>query len=414
MDNYPKYINMASDSDTESDEDEEEEDKASRILVVGDAFMDIVTCMDKLEINPGGDSLASSISLLPGGSGLNTSVRMKELGGESLNVLFFSAVGKDEQGNLLFNAVSDAGVEPHMIQSSEFATGSCIVLSTKDDRSFITNRGIIEHMASKHFEGPDGKPFKGQINKDLDHVHVAGYYNCPTLCVGIEDALSNFLECNYTTSLNPQCDAEGKYNMIDSLCRVITYLFCNEEELRAMAYGCFKAKRKTVRECALLFINAGCAHVIVTNGAKGATCFYFDIYKHGFEGDITAVNLTEVSASPPTVEVVDTTGAGDAFIAGFLASAVKSKTPKQPAEMKAKQKLLWSEGREKMKSPEYKKLEEEHRKACGDRLFDRVSKGLELGCLAGAHCCSLLGASTLDKAKLQELRSQNENDTMET
>ena len=71
-------------------------------------------------------------------------------------------------------------------------------------------------------------------------MHVAGYYNCPRLSIGIESALENCFKYGYSTSLNPQCDAKGEYDMIDPLCKFLSYLFCNEEELRGMALGCFR------------------------------------------------------------------------------------------------------------------------------------------------------------------------------
>lgn len=376
---------------------------ASRILVVGDAFMDIVTVMEKLDINPGGDTLASSISLLPGGSGLNTSVRMKEIGKELLDVTFFSAIGDDEQGKLLSKAVVDGGVDPFFVVMSEDSTGSCIVMSTKDERSFITNRGVINRITCKDFESPNGEPLNGNINKNLDHVHVAGYYNCPKLGVGVEDVLGKFLAYNYTTSLNPQSDAEGKYDMIDSMCKYLSYLFCNEQELRAMAGGCFKVEDGgSIRGCALHFIKAGCAHIVVTNGAKGASCFYCDPTTYDKLSGLTAPQLSEVTAVPPAVEVVDTTGAGDAFIAGFLASIVPQKSVKHLTEDKALASLPYE------KSLSKSKREDVSHEAPLDGAEDhqqRVIEALELGCLAGAHCCTLLGASTLDRTKLQGMRA---------
>ena len=56
----------------------------------------------------------------------STLVRMKEIGKNSLNVIFFSAIGDDEQGKLLSKAVVDGGVNPNFIVMSEYATGSCI------------------------------------------------------------------------------------------------------------------------------------------------------------------------------------------------------------------------------------------------------------------------------------------------
>ncbi len=82
--------------------------------------------------------------------------------------------------------------------------------------------------------------------------------------------------------------------------RGVNYLICNEGELQALA----GARSNSQRELAMIAMEKGVEHVVVTEGEKGVTCFS----KSAMQGHIPAVRA----------EVVDVTGAGDAFSAAFF------------------------------------------------------------------------------------------------
>jgi hypothetical protein len=54
-------------------------------------------------------------------------------------------------------------------------TGSCIVLSGATDRAFISDRGCVDQMTLEWFEN------LALSDKNLSHLHCAGYYNCTAM-----------------------------------------------------------------------------------------------------------------------------------------------------------------------------------------------------------------------------------------
>ena len=345
--------------------------KSPRVIVIGDAFVDILACIGSFEIANGSDNLAESIQLLAGGSGLNTSCKIKELKGDEIEVHFFSAIGDhDDQGKFLMNKLIRANVIPHLLQPAGSVTGSCIVLSTKTERSFITTRGVIDEFKAADFANfdndsinkifftsKDKKRKRRAEDESIVHVHCAGYYNCSGLQKDIKDVFRKAHKYNYSTSLNPQCDASGEYSGIVSLCDKLTYLFANEEEIMAMAKMHTNVIDYTAKMAAMIFIEAGCECVVITRGAAGVTCYFGN---------------SELEAKPPSLheDVVDTTGAGDAFISGFLAVIAEY-------------------------DPRLSKS--------GEFNSGILQEALRLGCLMGAHCCTEVGGSTFAKEKLDRL-----------
>ena len=116
--------------------------------------------------------------------------------GASVTASLFSAVGNDMQGQICVDAVnkSHLGVG-EIIRSDELRTGSCIVISGSDDRCFITDRGCVNDLSVSWFEE------KRLLPADLDHIHVAGFYNCIKLASEAPEFFRKVLCCNSMPAL---------------------------------------------------------------------------------------------------------------------------------------------------------------------------------------------------------------------
>ena len=280
------------------------------INVIGDVFVDIIA--SGLEAIPEWekDTLAT-IRTFPGGSALNTVMHFThycqynrvedENNAEKTSIALYSAVGNDHFGKICINALNEVGptlqnkVQIHVRQRS----GSCIVLSGNQGRGFVTDRGVINNFQLDCWAASDF------LSSSLRHTHIAGYYNCRRMRVGLLELLQSIQAAGQTISVTPQWDADEVWDGIREIASCITYLIANEKET------CKVAHHESLEAAIdVLLKEYGIVSVIVTQGANGATLYILD-------EDKLNVKSYHVPGLP-NVTVVDTTGAGDAFVAGIL------------------------------------------------------------------------------------------------
>ncbi|EKX40257.1 hypothetical protein GUITHDRAFT_56891, partial [Guillardia theta CCMP2712] len=182
------------------------------ICVIGDAFVDILACpLDRMP-SWGSDVDCPSISQHPGGSALNVAIHLGELlRGTPHTCSFYGLVGDDEFGRFLRSKLADSNVEDRTQSSgdSEASTGVCIVLSGSNDRGFVTHVGATSKLGVGHLQ----EILEVDCRRKRLHVHVSGFYSCPSLQQQLpafldklrEEASSN--SCKLTISLDTNGDA---------------------------------------------------------------------------------------------------------------------------------------------------------------------------------------------------------------
>src|SRR5262249_41895953 len=174
-------------------------------------------------------------------------------------------------------------------------TGVTVNMIHDSTRTQVTYPGTIAEFSGADIEKKD---FDG-----VDHIHFAGPYLQTNFRPHITRLLKLAQSMKISTSLDPQWDMTEKWEFMDQWLPLLSYLFVNEGEAMSLA------KAKNLEEaCRTLQSKTACA-----------------ILKAGKDGAMAIVNgkLERVPAHP--VKVVDTTGAGDCFDAGFLfATFVKS------------------------------------------------------------------------------------------
>lgn len=261
-----------------------------RVLVIGDVMTDII-CRPEGPLVVGSDRRAA-IQSKPGGSGANQAVWLGTMGVE---VRFAARVGAADVQNLAAY-FARFGVEPVLFGDTERSSGVLITIVDPDDeRSFLTDRGANLTLSSD-----DLTP---ALLDDVRLVVVSGYcffaegprQAVMALCaaarrldiaVAVDPASVGFLE------------EVGIANFL-SWTAGATTIFANEAEASALtgAVGFDDQVRA---------LGATYPRVVIKRGAAGAVV-----------GDRSGVTL---SLPAPQVGVLDTTGAGDAFAAGFIAA----------------------------------------------------------------------------------------------
>lgn len=261
------------------------------VVVVGDVMVDVLAAMSG-PLARGSDT-PSTVTTAGGGSGANVAVWLARQG---VPTAYVGRVGDDALGRESVTALTDGGVTAWVSNDGDRATGTCIVLvEPGGERSMLPDGGANATLAPEHLPT---EPFRPGA-----HLHLSGY---TLLSPGSRDAglaaLSLAAAADMTVSLDPSSAAlleeVGAARFLE-MTRGVDLLLANRDEAAVLAGTSdphLAAERlgDTYRE------------VVVKLGADGA------MWQQGFIG-----------ASAPAergVQVVDTTGAGDAFAAGFLAS----------------------------------------------------------------------------------------------
>jgi sugar/nucleoside kinase (ribokinase family) len=269
---------------------------SARVLVVGDVMTDIIVRPEG-PIVPGSDRRAE-IRNRPGGSGANQAVW---LGAAGADVLFAARVGADERA-MYENYFRGLGVVPALAGDRDLPSGVLVtLLDPSGERSFLTDRGANLNLSADDL----GESLLDGVNLVL----VSGYSFFASgprhavqallrrarqrgVPIAIDPASSGFLD-----EVGPQVFREWVGQA--------EWIFANEAEAELLT-------GEAEFDTQLRNLGGQFAHVVIKRGRFGAVL-------GGRDGII-------VSQPAPIVPVVDTTGAGDAFAAGFVAALLRGES----------------------------------------------------------------------------------------
>jgi len=225
-----------------------------------------------------------------GGSAANTMSGLARLGVEAG---FLSKIGKDEVGEFFKKQMLDTNVQPQLL-TTDTPSGRVIALVTPDgERTFATCLGAAAEMS------PDD--ITPELFDGWDILYVEGYL------VANPNMLRKVIETAKAKGLTIAIDLasynvveESRDFLLDLVNNYVDIIFANEKEAFALT--------GMEPEAALHYLADRCQIAVVKVGAKGA------FVQRGQE---------VVTVPPMEADVVDTTGAGDMWAAGFLAGWVK-------------------------------------------------------------------------------------------
>jgi sugar/nucleoside kinase (ribokinase family) len=263
------------------------------LLVLGDANPDLVLRGGDLgPVASQREALAESATFTVGGSGAIFACGAARLG---LRVALVCVVGDDVFGRFVREELAGRGVDLRGILVREGrATGVSVVLSRAADRGTYTVPGTIADLSVEAVDG--------EVLAAARHVHVASYYLQDALRPGLPRLLRDARANGATTSLDPNWDPSERWDaaLPDLLPHVDLFLPNAAEATRI----------------------AGRDDVEAAVGALGARCGTVGV-KLGDGGGLAASGDLLVRAAGIDVDVVDTTGAGDAFDAGFVFGLIR-------------------------------------------------------------------------------------------
>ena len=264
----------------------------SDIFVVGSLNADLVVRTPRFP-QPGETISGEDLNIIPGGKGANQAVAVARQG---TSVSMLGRVGNDSFGPELINNLKQNHVDATYVQiDPNSATGTAvIVVDAKGQNSIILSAGA-----------------NGKVSPlDVNSVSFSG----PKL-------LLLQLEIPVETVLSAAQSAKGKGLRVllnpapalplpDELISLPDFLLPNETELGLMT-GQPVHDISSAEHAAEILLERGAQNVIVTLGANGA---------------LIVSGKQVIHINTYQVEVVDTTAAGDAFIAGFASALLQNKS----------------------------------------------------------------------------------------
>ncbi|MBM0240041.1 ribokinase [Micromonospora sp. ATA32] len=261
-----------------------------RAVVVGSLNADLVTEVPRIP-RVGHTLQATAVRRSAGGKGANQAVALARLGA---TVDMVGAVGNDADGRRMLDELAEAGVSTlHVAVDADEPTGLALVMVDADGDNAIVvvpgaNVSVDQALVSAGGGAIDGcEVLLAQLEIPLPAV---------------EAALRSGAACGALVVLN----AAPARPLPDELLALVDVLVVNEHEARELS------GRTDVEAAAVQLCGRGAAQVVVTLGADGALML---------SGD------ERVTAAGFPVRPVDTTGAGDCFVAALTVALAARRPP---------------------------------------------------------------------------------------
>ncbi len=229
-----------------------------------------------------------------GGNGANTSFALAKVG---VAVRLLGAVGGDEQGALILEKLRRAGVDISAVTRVQAPTATTVVIvNSAGDRKFLHRLGASSEAFTEPVEF-------GSLSQSASLYHLASLFILPRLRAHAAGILARARASGLMTSLDTNWDAQGRWMRdLEPCLPHLDILFMNEDEARMVTGSSDPAVA---------------ARVVLERGVRTA------VMKLGRRGCAIYTNLREIICPAFDVEAKDTTGAGDCFVAGFLAALIR-------------------------------------------------------------------------------------------
>jgi len=254
-----------------------------KVLVLGSINIDFVSFVSRYP-HPGETLVSNDFGIFQGGKGANQAIALAKL---DVPTLMLGKVGKDALSDFALSSLQESGVDITGISKSQKnSTGSASIwVNTQGQNSIVIYPGA-----------------NGEVDEDFIIQHEKFFDDASWFLTQFEVPLKSILlalkfakKHGLKTIMDP---APVKKISNDDIWGLVDYLLPNEIELKELTHT------ENILKAIHILKSRGVKEVIVKLGKLGA----------GYEDKGIFVLFPAV----PVEQVVDTTGAGDCFIAGFL------------------------------------------------------------------------------------------------
>jgi sugar/nucleoside kinase (ribokinase family) len=300
----------------------------SSVLGIENPLMDFVghvgfEAFEGLDVRPGTMNLVDeelmlrvlarlpSCETVPGGSCANTIRGIAWLRGSGSvpQTRYSGAIGDDEIGRSFESGLRECGVEP-LLSRKHSRTGVSVILATPDhERTMFTYLGACREY------GPDDLPARALDEVGL--LYITGYlWDTEPQKAAARGAVEHVRRRGATVCLDvadPFVVSRYREEFLAWIPGRVDILFANRAELTLLVGGGERDDEITLRAAARF-----APTVVMKVGKEGSLC----LHPRGIE-----------RGAAVAARVVDTTGAGDAFAAGYLYAHLAGKGPAEAANL---------------------------------------------------------------------------------
>ncbi|HID06135.1 MAG TPA: sugar kinase [Armatimonadetes bacterium] len=261
------------------------------IIIAGLMIADILVKPFR-ELPSEGDVVeVESIEMHPGGDGLNTALAMAALGHR---VKMVGCIGDDKFGELILDALTLYGVDASQVRKlTNVRTSACIALVTETgDRCFLFQPGADQLLTASMV--------MPALESNAKVFHIGSLFGLSALTDEAGSLFARARELGMATTFDVTWDRQGRWlNAIRDALAHTSVVMPSELEAR-MLTNC-NEPMQMARE----LLSMGPDAVVLKLGERG--CLW--------------MNKCDCGIVPARrIDVIDSTGAGDAFVAGFLSA----------------------------------------------------------------------------------------------
>jgi len=292
--------------------------------VTGDGFLTKYGLKpnDAILAGPEHAPLCDELAAVPGsffvaGGSVQNAIRVTQWILNKPNVCtFMGCIGKDENGKILESKAKEAGVNTQYQLTEKQPTGTCGVVITQNGtcRSLVANLAAANCFEKSHIDVEANNKFMEQAK----FYYISGFFLTvsPETIFHVAEhaaATNKVFTMNLSAPFVPQFYKDNLLKLIPSM----DFLFGNETEAAALANQMkIEGDLKTVVSTLSLHEKTNKSRnriVIITQGSDPALV--------GENGTVTEYPVTQLKPE----QIVDSNGAGDAFVGGFLAQLIQGK-----------------------------------------------------------------------------------------